>query len=109
MDDRTILKDGPSYAYCAEGTHELCRGFSAKRQSQMLKSHQSLGFGKTAPPVVEPQPVAEVVSVETGNEQTNPFKLSLTHLHSSSDHMEWNALIIEQATPNEDTHGSSKT
>lgn|GEM_PF-4976689 len=109
MDDRTIPKTGQSYAYCSAGTHELCRGFSSQRQSKMLKSHQNLGFGRSAPPVAEPEPVAEAVSVQTGHEQTNPFKLSLTHLHSSSDHMEWNALIIEPATPSEDTHGSSKT
>lgn len=108
MDDRTIPKTGRSYAYCSAGTHELCKGFSAKRQSQMLKSHQNLGFGRSAPPAAESQPTADPVSLPTGQSETS-LKIGFTHVHTGFG-ITYEGLVLEQQTtnPNEDTHGSSK-
>lgn len=110
MDDRTIPDDKQSYAYCAEGSREICKGFAAQRQGRMLKSHQHQGFGQTAPPLGQQAAVSPPDHTQTGCEQVQPFRLGLTRLHSSSAYMTWDAIVIESAAtdPNEAKYGSSK-
>ncbi len=109
MDDRTIPKTGQSYAYCSAGTQELCRGLSAQRQSRMLKSHQSLGFGRATPSIVESPPAEDPIRVQTGQSEAS-LKIGFTHVHTGFG-ITYEGLVLEQQTtdPNEDTHGSSKT